>query len=206
MFAYCLNNPVGLTDSHGLAAVSALSPEADPRSSPTDDVTTGGGIGAGLAGIAMVAAMVSSHEKVKADVIELKEGPSKRIYTVYFLYDADGSPNKIVYVGRVKTDGFKAHMAYHKMQGRLEKWHVDGLTWAECRGLEQVGMVFFHTINRNNSIYNQIRGISPQNTSRTIYFDAAKAFWTLNGSSYDYLMPASYWVNWTENEFLNGGI
>ena len=97
-------------------------------------------------------------------------------------------------------------MAYHRTQGRLEKWHIDGLTKNQCRGLEQVGMAFFHTINRGNAINNQIRGVSPQNASRITYFDAAKAFWNLYGNAYDSFMPASYWANWTENEFLNGGM
>ena len=154
----------------------------------------------------MAATLASADEKAKVDVRALKGDSSEKIYTVYFLYAADGSPNEIVYVGRVKTDGYAARMRYHETQGRLEKWRVDGLTWAECRGLEQVGMAFFHTINRGNAINNQIRGVSPQNTSRTIYFDAAKAFWNLHGNAYDDFMPASYWANWTENEFLNGGM
>ena len=38
--------------------------------------------------------------------------------------------------------------------------YVCGLTYDECRILEQLGMAYFHSVRRGDSHYNQIRGVS----------------------------------------------
>lgn len=202
MFAYCLNNPVTLSDVCGTAANIALSDDIDIISSPTDEPSSGGG-GIGIVVVALPAPQAPAIPLSKSGTDVGKNDSDDRIYTVYFLYKKDGSTEDIVYVGRVKTANFDSRMAYHRTKGRLLSFSIPGLTWAECRGLEQVGMVYFHTINRNNTVNNQIRGVSPQNGLRKFYLNSAKAFWIINGCKYILNMPDSYWLNWTENEFLN---
>ena len=49
----------------------------------------------------------------------------------------------------------------------------EGLTLSEARGLEQLLMVHYHTLNTANKMNNQINGISPQNPRRQYYLEAA---------------------------------
>ena len=199
MFAYCGNNPANNEDAYGNRYQICRPNEV--KVSIADFAALGVAIGA-----VYLVGSAKSKEDTKAESSALFDKEKKRDYTVYFLSATDGATDEIVYVGRVKTANYDARMAYHRTQGRSEKWRIDGLTWLECRGLEQVGMAFFHTINKNNSLYNQIRGVSPTNTSRSQYFVAAKIFWRAVSSEIDAIMPFSYWENWTENEILNGGM
>ena len=203
MFAYCGNNPIILRDMGGMASAIAYGDDFDIFSDPTDDPLSGGG-GIGVIIFVSPAPLSPAENSAKSDAIRLQDDSSNKIYTVYFLYAANGSPDDIVYVGRVKTANMGSRMAYHRTQRRRLSFYISDLTWTQCRGLEQVGMIFFHTINRNNPMNNQIRGVGPRNSSRTLYFSAAKAFWDTFGSNYGGVMPYSYWANWTENEFLNG--
>lgn len=111
-----------------------------------------------------------------------------------------------MYVGRVKSDNFSARMRYHETKNRVRVFSIDGLNYEQCRALEQAGMMYFHTINREKSINNQIRGISPTNGNRHIYL---AALWALANSGIlkdDMIMPISYLANLTEEAFLNGTI
>ena len=203
MFAYCLNNPVMLVDLWGTASTIAFSDNLDIFADPIDEATSGGG-GVGVLVVLLPNSTTRADAPAITDAKKLENESSKRIYTVYFLYSKNGSPNQIVYVGRVKTKNFDSRMAYHSAKGRVLSFYVSELTWEQCRGLEQVGMMFFHSLNRDDPIYNQIRGVSPTNGSRSLYFDAAKTFWSSYNGEYSSYMPYSYWENWTENEFLNG--
>lgn len=64
-------------------------------------------------------------------------------------------------------------------------------------------MMHHHTINRENKIMNQIRGISPTNSNKGIYI--AAVFELINHGAYpdNSFLPISYWENFSENEFLN---
>ena len=203
LFAYCLNNPVMLVDLWGTASTIAFSDNLDIFADPIDEATSGGG-GVGVLVVLLPNSTTRADAPAITDAKKLENESSKRIYTVYFLYSKNGSPNQIVYVGRVKTKNFDSRMAYHSAKGRVLSFYVSELTWEQCRGLEQVGMMFFHSLNRDDPIYNQIRGVSPTNGSRSLYFDAAKTFWSSYNGEYSSYMPYSYWENWTENEFLNG--
>ena len=195
MFAYCNSNPINKSDS--LGSLPEPSCRVDLK------MTIGNLLFLGAAGCVFASLTTKEDEKTVADSM-FGDSP-KREYTVYFLQDTNGTENEIVYVGRVKTANFQARMNYHQTRGRELCWKVDNLTKPECRGLEQVGMIFFHTINKNNAINNQIRGVSPTNDSRNLYFAAAKIFWNTVASEIEEMMPLSYWGNWAENEFLNGG-
>ena len=98
------------------------------------------------------------------------------------------SNDNIQYVGRVTDDGFKARMDYHKItRGLTPAKRVQGLSYAEARGLEEIGMIECHTLNPSNPINNQIHGISIRNRKGRSYMEAA----------IDYLL------NRAENSLLN---
>ena len=212
MFAYCGNNPVLFKDSHGTSETIAIGAESRTDRIPGKTLAAAAGKVLGYVLVTAVA-YAAAKEAVDAEAIVAVKAAKRasrddndKIYTVYFLRDAKNPSGGIVYVGRVKTANFGARMTYHGTRGRALVWQIDGLTYYQCRGLEQVGMAYFHTINRNRDINNQIRGVSPLNGARRDYFGAAKVFWGESGSEYVNIIPDSYWLNWTENEFLNGGM
>ena len=55
-------------------------------------------------------------------------------------------------------------------------FHIVGynLTYTQVRGLEQVLMLYCHTIDKTNSQNNQINGISPTNGRIDEYIEAAQ--------------------------------
>ena len=64
-------------------------------------------------------------------------------------------------------------MAHKKSSktGHLEyAWSVSGLTWAEARGLEQLGILAYNAIDFG---LNSINGISSENPNRYPYLHAA---------------------------------
>ena len=208
MFAYCLNSPVVLCDFTGAASVIALTPERSIEGSPFKDVTTGGGEVSAAFSTALtiyLATMLTDKAELDAALREKikKTGGDDRRYIVYFLCAKGDMFESIVYVGRVTIEGFNARMAYHESKGRQLVFFVPGLTYGECRGLEQGGMILCHTINRFNPLHNQIRGVSPRNDARGLYLEALRAMRDTNLSS-KLNIPIDYISNLTENEFLNG--
>ena len=168
----------------------------------------GGGFGSILLTAGAVVATIDTLEqgKIKAEILAQKQEESKELYTVYFLCAAGDVSQTIIYVGRVKSKNFASRMKYHKSKGRELVDSIDCLDYSTCRALEQAGMIYFHTINRNSALNNQIRGISPLNGKR---YDYMAALWNLiNGSSYtgDTIMPISYFANFSEEAFLNDGL
>ena len=209
MFAYCVNNPVVHVDSSGASSVTAFADESSIFA-PTDDPISGGGFSSALStavGSVLVFGLVSklSEEKqAHLATLALKNKSNPGLYTVYFLCAEDDLCNKIIYVGRVKTANLQARLNYHASRGRRLVKQIDGLSYEACRALEQAGMVYYHTINREAAINNQIRGISPYNGNRYIYM---AALWDiLNRDLYtgESCIPYSYLANLTEEMFLNG--
>ena len=68
------------------------------------------------------------------------------------------------YVGRVTTEGYNNRIAYHKRtKGLTCVEHIDNLSYNEARGMEEVGLLWCHTLNLDKSpgnINNRIHGIS----------------------------------------------
>lgn len=99
---------------------------------------------------------------------ERKDTGSPRIYSVYYLADDIG---QIAYVGRTKN--MKERMRAHDKtsRGRLHLVaYVTGLTYKECRWVEQAGIIGFNTLydpkvnkSKDDYIGNKIKGIRPGN-------------------------------------------
>ena len=218
MYVYCLNNPVVFTDSNGNMAIAAENVVewwtatmwwlclVDAFLPVGEIVYAVGIVGVSIfCSVAMTGSEAKSETKAEVVVATVTaEGDNETLYTVYFLY-AIGDPYKaIIYVGRVKTENYASRMSYHASVGRAPAARIDGLTYEECRFVEQAGMVYYHTIGRGEPYKNQIRGISPTNPKIEIYL---KSGYNLIQSRFpdNSILPPSFLQNWTENELLNAG-
>lgn len=180
MFAYCGNNPVNLIDPSGYTAVAnaqeglsfilALLALVD-SATPFLEI---GSMVLAIAGAGSIALNATQEkEETKTETIAVPVGDNNQTYyTVYFLCAADDPSYAVIYVGRVKTANYASRMTYHRGRGRIPTAQVDGLTYEECRYLEQAGMMYYHTIGRGEPYKNQIRGISPTNPKIEIYLKA----------------------------------
>ena len=201
MFAYCNNNPASSSDPTGTCPSCAAARNSDQIM--TDVLCRFGGGSSLTLAVSAVATASAVQVVAETQTLALKQEPQGS-YTVYFLYEKDDVTRTIIYVGRVKTANFEARMAYHKSRGRLLDRKIDNLSYEVCRALEQVGMIYYHTVNRDRAINNQIRGISPYNKNKYTYM---AALWDIvNRSMYDgeNCIPYSYLANLTEEMFLNG--
>ena len=193
LFAYCLNNPINMTDDSGnwpelstiftnmavaalavatAAAVLTVAAVSAPAlitvcgtmistAAVATAATTVGTQAVAVATASIAAAVVSSK-------VEKKYSQS---YSVYFLEDKSG---RIQYVGRVTDHGYEARMTYHYLtRGLTPAYRISGLSYAEARGLEEIGIIECHTLNTSNPVNNQIHGISPRNPNGESYLQAA---------------------------------
>ena len=111
--------------------------------------------------------------KVKEDTVS-----QKKSYSVYKLVDDD---NVVQYVGRTsniaKTEYRHSQNPYRK-DFDLQVIH-SGLSYEQCRGLEQYYITFYGTLNKLNSANNQINGVSMRNKKRyETYMKAAGEYIT----------------------------
>lgn len=49
-----------------------------------------------------------------------------------------------------------------------------GFNAIEARGVEQIQMMYHHTVNTSNKLNNQINGISPRNPNLSMYMEAGR--------------------------------
>ncbi len=216
MYAYCQNNPVMMVDSNGymptwmkiafvaiavvavVAAAVILAPAVVAAASTlvvsgsgalalgaAGGAITAGGVATALAYTAIAATSIGvlAYDEARSD-----DESSSHDYTVYTLIDP--KTGDIEYVGRVKTANYKARMAYHeKTKGLVPGEKVSGLTYLQCRGLEQAGMMYHLTRESDGQGgYNKVNGISLLNPRYSSY---------MNSGLYAYMK------NQAENEWLN---
>ena len=179
-YAYCLNNPVNMSDSCGLYA-EAIKPLDKAGGGSVDIVTAIGSIIATITVAITKAASSDAETDAKPNTdSRTRPKPPKgdeeepAVYTVYGLID---SKKTVQYVGRTKN--IDARTNAHKnsnARGHLTM-HIfrDGLTYDQARGLEQLLMVHYHTLNALNPANNQINGIRANNPKYRHYIDSANA-------------------------------
>lgn len=207
MYVYGFNNPVIYTDYDGnwpklskiLTAVAvtaltvatvALVVTVCAVAAPA--VITVGGAVVSTAAVASAATTVGTYAAataVCASVAALAsqeiEEKHRKSYSVYFLEDEAGI---IQYVGRVTDSGYDDRMRHHaSTRGLTPALRVSGLSYAEARGLEEIGMIECHTLNAMNPLNNQIHGIGIRNRMGERYLNAA----------------VDYLINRAENSLLN---
>jgi len=218
MFQYCFNNPVNMDDPSGYwpklstiltavavvatvvaigAVVVATAGAAAPAFALAGGAVLGGSAGgaAGVAAAAGVVAIGAGAASVGVKAVEKSMSRSStQSYTVYALADDNG---EVKYVGRTKN--FNTRMKQHqkpgsRTEGLTPKVRIDNLSYAQARGLEQLGMTYYHTrafMGENGK--NLINGISPKRWGTTPYLDAGRAM-----SGYLYNQISNEILCWTE--------
>ncbi len=183
MFAYCLNNPAAFVDGSGTYAQLPCGVSCKGSNWLFDE---GGVEGAGLGGAAVVVAgigfiafckiMFDEIEKL-AKSIKKPQKTDDRIYSVYVLYDSSFT---IRYVGRTKKVEARKNAHKNSFRGDLHFFEVfSNLSIGEARGLEQVLMLYCHTLAPRGTqgwLGNFINGINWFHPSRDIYLGEAQKF------------------------------
>ena len=194
MFAYAFNNPISYSDHTGnwpklskiftIVAVAAVTVAVVAAAVATAGTAVpalaaiGGGIFGGISAgtVAAAATVVASVSTAAAAASSVYEKTSERKLrtnnTVYKLVDRNGTAQ---YVGR--TTNLKAREAAHKNNPYRKDLKLEviasGLNY-QARGLEQIAMLEYHTINTANRMNNQINGISPFNRRLSLYMAAGR--------------------------------
>lgn len=184
LFAYCANNPVNTTDPTGNFAITATVAlitfgVALVATALAVGISSSPGFQGALddacktAVSAVNTAVSAGRSAVSAVSDALTKQKAKRNNTVYRLVDADG---QVQYVGR--TTNVEARKAAHQRNPNRSSLKFEiiapGLSYYEARGLEQIAMIEYHTINAKNRTNNQINGISPSNKLLVIYMEAGR--------------------------------
>ncbi len=120
------------------------------------------------------------------------------IYTVYTL--KDGGDN-VRYVGRTKN--YEKRMIQHsKADGVITKYKlfrgekIENLTYAECRGIEQTLMIYYHSrLWKGESGYNKINGIAEKNPKKELYYQDTLTYFE-NQKDNEYLCILENLENW----------
>ena len=176
MFAYCNNNPIMYSDSTGMSMVldnkGLFVGPCGGGFSGQMFVTTSICVGIVGAATAMASKSAKSLSDSKSQKLREKRNSEKN-YMVYKLVDED---NKVKYVGRTKNEERRkiAH-ANDPFRSELKFEPVErNLTYEEARGMEQILILEYNTINTLNRMNNQINGISPRNKRWMIYIEVGK--------------------------------
>ena len=185
LFAYCMNNPVNMRDGCGCMAELVMPNNMLAGAGCWSLSSLFGIIGVGTAACATVAItkIASSDAEIDAKPntdSRTKPKPPKgdeeepAVYTVYGLIDLERT---VQYVGRTKNiEARKKAHANSNARGHLTM-HIfrKNLTYDQARGLEQLLMVHYHTLNALNPANNQINGIRANNPKYRHYIDSANA-------------------------------
>jgi len=188
LYAYLSNNYINYYDYSGKFALSISSGVAflETIKGALEFI----GVGLGIIGAVAVGADVIDKTDINFKIEkEEEQKPKEKKYSVYSLYDP--KTTEVVYVGR--TDNIDRRLLEHaknpfrnqlQLQDRLEN-----MSYEEARGVEQVLILKYKTLNRGNKTYNQINGINPRNPRYGMYWDAAMNYFeseTYVGSGYEW--------------------
>ena len=186
MFAYCGNCTTMFKDSDGaigllatlftggiiIGLITALSYAGSPEGQKQINRAASGIYSAVQSAKRNISATCTS---IKEEIKEIDEKHGKS-YTVYSLLNPD--TGHVEYVGR--TVDFERRMNEHNKPGsKTEKFVpfsvISGLSYSEVRGLEQIGILTYNTLNASRGGFgvNSILGISPNNKNYTAYMSAA---------------------------------
>lgn len=172
LYTYCNNNAINFKDETGNWAIGIAISFAGSMLANILTAVMATVVTAGI--VALTASIVKTEEKAKEVAKEkIEEEMTVRDTTVYKLID---EAKKVQYVGRTKDPEARSK-AHRKNPARahLEFKEVPGkYTKIEARGLEQLLIEKYSTLNRGNRMNNQINGIRWNNPKYEIYIWAAQ--------------------------------
>ena len=194
MFAYSFNDPIDNADPTGnwpklstlftVIAVAAVVTAAIAVTVATCGASAlalaGGGLASGfsvgmaVANSALLVAKICTVAAASSAVAEkVHSERMKPRHTVYKLVDKN---KKVQYVGRTKN--LAARKAAHKKNPYRKQLDIQviasDLNYYQARGLEQIAMMHYHTINTKDRMNNQINGIGSQNGFLGAYMEAGR--------------------------------
>ena len=195
MYAYARNNPNTYSDATGnwpklskvfttiaataaVVATAAVCVVAVGMAAPA--LAGGAALLAGSTAYAATVATAAAAVSVAAmgtaaiaDVVERSKNSTSKGHTVYTLTDEKGT---VQYVGRTVNpqkrekahmrNPFRAHLKFEVI--------ASDLSAEAARGIEQIEMLYYHTLNTSNKMNNQINGISPNNKNLLKYMEAGR--------------------------------
>ena len=195
LYCYCANDPVICYDPlgyyvsfipafDGVGDVDSISQMAPPIYGVAGGEVLSGSISfgnrvvavsLGIAPVALFASEIVGSDALSSESTNISKNSYDSFYTVYGL--TDPLSNEVVYIGRTKNFG-KRMYAHNRpgsrTQGLIPTIRIDNLTYNEARGLEEIGMIYYHT---RKFLFEQginlIHGISPTNKNIDVYLDAA---------------------------------
>lgn len=131
----------------------------------------------GVATIATCVGVYTGVKHISQSTSNSKSSSSKsydalpRNHTVYGLVDSNGNTQ---YVGRTTNPEKRENAHTNNPQRSHLNFVPIGLNAIEARGVEQIQMIYYHTVNTSNKMNNQINGISPRNPNLSMYMEAGR--------------------------------
>ena len=172
MFAYCGNNPANYYDPFGNFRI-----QQDACYSYLGDNGSCGGGGAiiyAIGGLIELSKEILSFGTIAIAISTTLDSTKDRGNNyVYVLVDQN---NKVQYVGRTKNPAAResAHKRNPFRKGLTFNVVGSRLNYNQARGLEQVLMLYYHTVDTQNHQNNQINGIGLNNDFVDRYINAAQ--------------------------------
>ena len=195
MYAYCGNNPVMYVDYTGEAFLSALWIGAGAKALCTYiaqclvaygivAIATSPGFQDALtdACTGIANAVTDAVENVKEKVEEKIDAINAKYSKTYVVYGLMDSKGNIQYVGRTSDldKRLNAHANSEKNKDLVLAWSTPPLKYCEARGLEQLGIIGYNTLNlaKDMNLFgrNWINGIADTNVNKFLYMKAAMNF------------------------------
>ena len=175
MFAYCGNNPVMGYDPQGLYDRETLKQQVKNIAIGFNTGGGGGGFAIGAGWLINEAnEILLSFGAIAIAIQTALEASNER--GNYYVYVLVGPDNSVEYVGRTQHPAARerAHARNPAREGLTFEIVGSKLNYMQARGLEQVLMLYYHTIDTSNRKNNQINGISPNNSRKHQYILSAE--------------------------------
>ena len=175
MFAYCGNNPVMGYDPQGLYDRETLKQQVKTIAIGFNTGGGGGGFAIGAGWLINEAnEILLSFGAIAIAIQTALEASNER--GNYYVYVLVGPDNSVEYVGRTQHPAGRerAHARNPAREGLTFEIVGSKLNYMQARGLEQVLMLYYHTIDTSNRKNNQINGISPNNSRKHQYILSAE--------------------------------
>ena len=169
VYAYCLNNPVNNYDPDGDIALAIPFIAISVKDLLIATVGFVGGVAIG----GTIFDNIKDNETSKAKSEPIAKTPNRRTHTVYTLRNEKKIVEYVGRTGRPIEYRKQEHLANPARAHLILQKEAENLTLTQARGLEQILIDKYQTLNRNNLASNQRNGIWLYNPNRSKYIEAA---------------------------------
>ncbi len=169
VYAYCLNNPVNNYDPDGDIALAIPFIAISVKDLLIATVGFVGGVAIG----GTIFDNIKDNATSKAKSEPIAKTPNRRTHTVYTLRNEKKIVEYVGRTGRPIEYRKQEHLANPARAHLILQKEAENLTLTQARGLEQILIDKYQTLNRNNLASNQRNGIWLYNPNRSKYIEAA---------------------------------